>query len=72
MNSSTMQLLGRCGAGTQQWRHPEASSEAQNVLHWVMHPTLHHHNYMVIKIACVLCVFLLLLISMLATTVENS
>jgi hypothetical protein len=34
-----------------QWQHPEASSlsEALDVLHWVMHITLHHHNAMVIK-----------------------
>jgi hypothetical protein len=33
-----------------QWWHPLASSEAQDVLHWAMHPTLNRRICMVIKI----------------------
>jgi hypothetical protein len=39
------------------WRHPVASSEAQNVFHWVMHPALHCCINMAIKIASDLPVF---------------
>jgi hypothetical protein len=34
-----------------QWRHPGASIEALNVLHWAMRPALHRQIPMVIKIA---------------------
>ncbi len=34
-----------------QWRHPVASIEALDVLHWAMCPTLHRHNPMAIDIA---------------------
>ena len=34
-----------------QWQHPDASSEALDVLHWAMHPALHRRTYMVIKVA---------------------
>jgi hypothetical protein len=33
-----------------QWRHPVASSEAWDVLHWAMHPALYRCTHMVIKI----------------------
>jgi hypothetical protein len=33
------------------WRHPVASSEAQAVLHWAMHPGLFRRIRMVIEIA---------------------
>jgi hypothetical protein len=33
------------------WRHPVASSEAQDVLHWAMCPTLHRRIHMAIEIA---------------------
>jgi hypothetical protein len=33
-----------------QWRHPVASSEARDVLHWAMRPASYHRIRMVIKI----------------------
>ena len=46
---------GSCRCNTAQaltrWQHPVASSEAQDVLHWVMHPALHHRIRMTIKTA---------------------
>jgi hypothetical protein len=33
------------------WRHSVASSKAQDVLNWAMHPALYRHIFMVIKIA---------------------
>ena len=44
---------GRRGNAMQvlaQWRHPVASSEAQDVLHQAMCPTLHRHIRMAIEI----------------------
>ena len=40
-----------------QWRHPVASSEAQNVFHRAMQPALHRRINMAIKIASDLPVF---------------
>jgi hypothetical protein len=40
---NTAQALAR-------WRHPVASSEAQDVLHWAMRPTLYRCICMVIEI----------------------
>jgi hypothetical protein len=34
-----------------QWRHPVASCEVLDVLHWVMHPTSYRRIHMAIKIA---------------------
>jgi hypothetical protein len=39
-----MQALAR-------WQHPVASSEALDVLHWVMRPALHRRIRMVIEVA---------------------
>jgi hypothetical protein len=36
-----------------QWQHLVALHEAMDVLHWVMHPALHHHIRMAIKIASI-------------------
>ena len=36
-----------------QWRHPVASSEARDVLHWAMRPKSHRHIRMEIEIASV-------------------
>jgi hypothetical protein len=47
-------LGSHCGNTAQalaQWRHPVASSEAQDVRHWVMRPALHRHIYMAINMA---------------------
>jgi hypothetical protein len=33
-----------------QWRHPVASIEALDVLHWAMHPTLHPRIPMAVEI----------------------
>jgi len=45
---------GHLGDTTQalaRWWHPVAWSEALDVLHWVVCPTLYRHVYMAIKIA---------------------
>ena len=52
------------------WQHPVASSEALDVLHWVMHPAWHRRIRMVIKIAVDLPAFFVALISLLATTIS--
>ena len=40
-----------------QWRHSVASSEALDVLHWMMHPALYRRICMKIQIASVLPAF---------------
>jgi hypothetical protein len=54
-----------------QWWHPVASCEAQDVLHWVMHPALYHHICMVIKITSNFPAFSLSSIPLSPTTVDK-
>jgi hypothetical protein len=45
---------GRCGNAMRAlapWRHPVASIEARDVLHWAMRPASHCHIRMAIEIA---------------------
>jgi hypothetical protein len=44
---------GNTARALAQWRHVVASHEAMDALHWAMHPALHHHICMAIKIASV-------------------
>ncbi len=39
---------GNTTYGLPQWRHPVSSSEARDVLHWMMHPALYRRIPMVI------------------------
>ena len=41
---------GNVAQALAQWHHPVASSEAQDVRHWAIHPALHHCIRMGIKI----------------------
>ena len=41
-----------------QWRHPVASSEAQDVLHQAMRPALHHRIRMAIEMPALTCIFI--------------
>jgi hypothetical protein len=43
-------LPRQCEQALAQWQHPVASSEAQDVLHWVMRPASHLRIHMAIKI----------------------
>jgi hypothetical protein len=52
------------------WRHPVASSEALDVVHWAMHPAWHRRIRMVIKIVVNLPAFFVASISLLATTIS--
>jgi hypothetical protein len=52
------------------WRHPVASSEALDVLHWEMRPAWHHRIRMVIKIVVDLTAFFVTSISLFATTIS--
>jgi hypothetical protein len=61
--SNTAQTLAR-------WRHPLASSEALNVLHRAMRLALYRCIAMAIEIIVDLPAFLLLPISLLATTIS--
>jgi hypothetical protein len=54
-----------------QWRHPVASSEALDVLYWVMHPTSHRRIPMVIEIASDSPSFFSLPISLSPTTLAK-
>jgi len=54
-----------------QWWHPMASSEALNVLHLAMHPTLYCCIAMAYEIASDVPAFLLPLISLLPTSVAK-
>jgi hypothetical protein len=42
---------GNTAKALAQWQHPVASSEALDVVHWVMRLIVHHHIPMAIKIA---------------------
>jgi hypothetical protein len=42
---------GNMAQALAQWQHRVASSEALDVLHWAMHPALHHRICMVIEVA---------------------
>ena len=44
-----------------QWRHPVASSEARDVLHWAMHPELYSCIPMVIEMASDLSAFFVII-----------
>jgi len=64
---------GRRGDAMQElarWRHPVASSEALDVLHWAMCPAWHRCTRMVIEIDVDLPAFFVTLISLLATTIS--
>jgi hypothetical protein len=65
-------LQGKYGADTAQWQHPIASSEALDVLYWVMHPALHRRSPMVIKTASYFPAFFALSILLSPTTVANN
>jgi hypothetical protein len=59
--AKTVKYGGRRGNTVQalaQWRHPEASTKALDVLHQAMHPVLYCHIRMAIKIASNLPAFL--------------
>ncbi len=63
---------GRRGNAMQafaRWRHPLASSEALDVLHWAMHPTSHRRIRMVVEIAVNLPAFFVASILLLATSI---
>jgi hypothetical protein len=61
-------LRGKTAQGLAQWRHPVASREAQDVLHWAMHPALYCLNHMVIKVDFKVGVFFASLILSLSKT----
>jgi hypothetical protein len=63
---------GNTAQALTQWQHPVASRKALDVLHWAMHPASYCRIRIAIKIAGNLPAFLLLLISLLATTVANN
>jgi len=52
------------------WRHPVASSEALDVIHWAMPPTSYRCIAMAIEIVVDLPAFFVSLISLLATTIS--
>jgi len=52
------------------WRHPVASSEALDVLHWAMRPTSYRCIAMAIEIVVDLPAFFVSSISLLATTIS--
>jgi hypothetical protein len=54
-----------------QWRHPVASSEALDVLHWAMCPALYRRVCMAIKIASNSPTFSLVIDSLLPTTIAK-
>jgi hypothetical protein len=53
------------------WRHPVASSEALDVLHWVMCPASYRHIRMAIKIASDLPAFFVIANSLLPTNIAK-
>jgi hypothetical protein len=64
---------GRWGDTAQalaQWRHPVASSEAWDVLHWVMRPALYHRIWMVIKITSTFPAFFVVVNSIVANNLR--
>jgi hypothetical protein len=61
---------GRCGDAIRalaRWRHPVASSEALDVLHWVIRPALYRRIRMAIDIVVDLPELFVALISLSAT-----
>ncbi len=54
-----------------QWRHPVASSEALDVLHWAMRPALYRRIRMAIKIASNLPAFFAVVDSLSSTTIAK-
>jgi hypothetical protein len=60
--------LGKYGAGTAQWRHPVALSEALGLIHWAMGPTSFH---MAIEIASDLPAFFVVLNLLFPTTIAK-
>jgi hypothetical protein len=56
---NTVQALTR-------WQHSVASSEARDVLHWAMHPTLYRRIRMVIKITSTFPAFFVIVDSVVA------
>jgi hypothetical protein len=60
---NTAQALAR-------WRHPVASSEPLDVLHWAMRPALYRCITMAIEIVVDLPAFVVSSISLLATTIS--
>jgi hypothetical protein len=55
-----------------QWRHPVASSEALDVLHWSIRPALYRRIRMAIKIAIDLPAFFVIANSLLPTNIVNN
>ena len=53
-----------------QWRHPVASSEALDVLHWAMRPALYRCIAIAIEIVVGLPAFFVSSISLLATIIS--
>ena len=53
------------------WRHPVASSEAWDVLHWEMRPALHRHIHMAIEITSNLPAFFVVADSLLPTNIAK-
>ena len=54
------------------WRHPVASIEARDLLHWAMRITPYHPGGMAIEIGLDLPAFFVSTISLLATTISLS
>jgi hypothetical protein len=63
---------GNTAKALDQWQHPVASSEALDVLHWVMHPVSYRRIRMAIEIASNLRAFFVVVFSLLATTHINN
>ncbi len=49
-----------------QWRHPVASSEARDVIHWAMRPALYRRIRMVIEITSTFPAFFVIIDSVVA------
>jgi hypothetical protein len=60
---NTAQALAR-------WWHPVASSEAQDVLHWAMHPAPYRRIRMVIKITSTFPAFFVIVNSIVANNLR--
>jgi hypothetical protein len=64
---------GRWGNTVQalaQWRHPVASSEARDVLHWAMGPALYRRIRMVINITSTFPAFFVVIDSVVANNLR--
>jgi hypothetical protein len=61
---------GNTAQALTQWRHPVASSEARDVLHWAMHPTLYRCIRMVIEITSTFPAFFVLVNSVVANNLR--